>query len=328
LHIGTIAPGVSVDGHEPKRRHQEDLAMKYTTCVAFLVAWGAVRVAVADCGSIPFKPWVSVFEPNQRALIAFNGREQILILSTDLRASEPTKVLEVLPLPSEPKLKECDIKVFQSATDLINRKLPPRYYDGTSGMGGGGMGGGGARRIRLPPAGKVTLEERIGAHDISVTQVLDGRRFVEWADDYLRRQGVAKPKIPAPLKPVIGEYIHDGFRWFAFDVVDLGKETVTKDAIQYRFRTNSLYYPLRITRAETGETNVNLLVLTPGLVRMPSGKDLDVRLVHPPIEITHGELRELDEDLNDLLRYGANLRLRTWHVSGKLSEFRRDIVTR
>ena len=87
-------------------------------------------------------------------------------------------------------------------------------------------------------------------------------------------------------------------------------------------------FSLRITRAESGETDVNLLVLTPGLMRMPSGKDLDVRLVHQPIEITHGELRALDEDLNDLLRYGANLRLRTWSVSGKLSEFRRDILTR
>ncbi|MHB0960090.1 MAG: hypothetical protein ACYC0X_19855 [Pirellulaceae bacterium] len=47
--------------------------------------------ARAVCGGIPFDPKVIVFEPNQRALIAFNGQEEILLLSADLRVSEPTK---------------------------------------------------------------------------------------------------------------------------------------------------------------------------------------------------------------------------------------------
>ena len=93
--------GVCADGYEAKRRYPEDLAMRYTTCVAFLVAWGAVRTAVADCGSIPFKPSIRIFEPTQRALIAFNGREQILILSTDLRAlnSDQIAVREMVLFP-------------------------------------------------------------------------------------------------------------------------------------------------------------------------------------------------------------------------------------
>ena len=57
-----------------------------------------VSVARADRGSIPFKPHVQIFEPTQRAMIAWDGREEILVLSTDLRASEPTKVLEVILL--------------------------------------------------------------------------------------------------------------------------------------------------------------------------------------------------------------------------------------
>jgi hypothetical protein len=62
----------------------------------------------ADMGSIPFVP-VDIGEPNQRGLIAFNGQEEILVLSTDLKASKPTKVLEVIPLPSEPKVSKADI---------------------------------------------------------------------------------------------------------------------------------------------------------------------------------------------------------------------------
>ena len=46
---------------------------------------------------------VRFFEPSQNALIAWNGQEEILYLTTDVRASRASKVLEVLPLPSQPR---------------------------------------------------------------------------------------------------------------------------------------------------------------------------------------------------------------------------------
>lgn len=52
-----------------------------------------------------------------------NGQEEILLLPTDLRASEATEVLEVIPLPSEPEVKKGDVEVFRRATTLINKKL-------------------------------------------------------------------------------------------------------------------------------------------------------------------------------------------------------------
>jgi len=115
--------------------------------LGILLAAGA---AWADRGSIPFKPWVKIFEPNQRAMIAWNGREQILLLSTDLRASEPTKVLEVIPLPAEPKVSKGDVEVFRKATELINRKLPLLRREGRAAPGEEGAG----RPARLPSTKK------------------------------------------------------------------------------------------------------------------------------------------------------------------------------
>lgn len=299
--------------------------------IAVLALVGALittSTAFADCGSIPFKPQVKIYEPNQRAVIAFDGKEQILILSTDLKASEPTKVLEVLPLPSEPELKKSDVRIFSEATELINRKLSPQKWSGMGGMGGAGGGMGGARMMKPPPAGEITIRKKIGAHDISVTRVLDGKRFVQWAEEYLINQGAGEAKIPGALKAVVEQYIHEGFEWFAFDVVDLDRDVVTKDAIQYRFKTRWLYYPLRITRTEKGSTSVRLILLTPGLVRLPTGRHLSVRLVHEPVGVTPWELKELDSDLYRMLRHHENLKLRIWETEGKLSEFHRDIVTR
>ena len=99
-------------------------------------------------------------------------------------------------------------------------------------------------------------------------------------------------------------------------------------SIQYRFKTRALYYPLRSTRAAKGDTNVRLLILTPGLAQMPTGYDLRVRLVHEPVNVTRSELKELNDDLYQMLHNQGDLRLRIWEIKGTLSSFRRDIFTR
>ncbi len=188
----------------------------------------------------------------------------------------------------------------------------------------GGMGAGGAAP---PPAGKVTFHKKIGAHDVSVIHVLDHERFVAWVEEYLKKSGVDNPSIPAPLESVIEEYLEDGFKWFVFDVVKLGKKTVTKDAIQYRFKTRFLYYPMRITRAEKGDTTVKLLILSPRLVKMPGSESMKVRLVHRPVEVSNRELREIDRDLYKFLQNRTRVLLRTWEIKGRLSDFKEDVVT-
>ena len=288
----------------------------------FLMVIGC-NVVYADRGSIPFKPNVKIFEPTQRAMIAWNGKEEILLLSTDLRASEPTKNLEVLPLPSEPVVKKGDVEVFRKAVALINRKLRRRRYDYIK------MGRGLAKEAAPPPAGEVTFHKKIGAHDISVTHVLNENGFIEWVEKYLKSVGVENPMIPEPLKKVVGEYIEDGFVWFVFDVVSLDEEPKTNEAIQYRFATKSLFYPLKIMRTETGETSIELLVLTPRLLsKFPGISIRKVRLLHHPVAISSRELRRLNKEMDELFGHREDLKLRIWQIRGRLSAFEDDLIAK
>jgi len=275
--------------------------------------------AVADRGSIPFDPSVKVFEPNQRAMIAWNGREEILVLSTDLKASSPTKVLEVIPLPSEPTVTKGDPEVFRKATELINRRLaqtlgPQSRSEKSSDAARG-------------PAGLVTEHKQIGAHDLTTTRVLHPEGFVQWVEDYLRKAGVDNPTISPAMKGVVREYLDDDYKWFVFDVVDLGDATVTNQPIQYRFASKHLYYPLRITRAEEGDTTVTLLVLTPRLLNHFPGLPIDrVQLAHQPISLNAADVRELSKEMAELLGPRADMKLRIWEVRGRLSGFTADLL--
>ena len=305
-----------------------DLRAGLTVALVSLVV--ACPYAWPDGGSIPFNARVKVFEPTQRALIAWNGEEEILALSTDLRTSEPTKVLEVFPFPAEPVVTEGDVRLFRKATDLINSKLRARAKTRFGGMGGGGEGGGAAAAFEPPPA-RLTFHETIGAHDVSVVQALRLDGFVEWVDKYLRSQHVHNPVIPTPLSEVVEEYIRDGLTWFVFDVVSLTDKPVTKQTIQFRFRTNCLYYPLRITRTEEGETVVKLLILTTELVDFTHGMGYGLprerlRLAHKPVTIDSIELSSLDLEMYALLGSPYTAKLRIWEIRGVLSEFEQDLV--
>jgi hypothetical protein len=290
--------------------------------VALALATGS---ACADRGSIPFKPNVQVFEPNQRAMIAWNGEEEILVLTTDLKASEATKVLEVMPFPAEPKAAKGDTEVFRKATELINRKLRPVAAK----MVTRGPVPAADGPPPLQPAGEITFHEKIGAHDISVARVLNSEGFIEWVNGYLQKAGVNNPVIPESIQTSVKEYLKEDFGWFVFDVVDLDDKPKTNEAIQYRFKTDSLFYPMKISRTGKGQTTIDLLILTPKLLRNFPGISFDtVRLRHPPVSITSAELRNLNEDMDQLLGHREDMRLRIWRIEGALSSFDKDLIAR
>ena len=275
----------------------------------------------ADRGAIPFQPGVTIFEPTQRALIAWNGKEEILILSTDLQASRATKVLEVMPFPAEPRVKKGDVGVFQRAVKLINSKISQSELLKSVSLGEG------RASAEAPPPGEITFHERIGAHDVSVARVVSGDGFVEWVNDYLKRASVGNPVIPPRLRKVVQEYIDDGFCWFAFDVVSLETKFKTLEALQYRFPSSALFYPVKISRSNEGQTSMELLVLTRRLMRTFRGIPLgEIDLPHDPLSLTSAELRSLDKDVDKLLDHQDGVKLRIWQVEGDFSSFDRDII--
>jgi hypothetical protein len=307
--------------------------MKTTTLISILILVLAVLILInlplyADKGSIPFNANVQIFEPNQRAMIAWNGYEEILLLTTDLYASESTKVLEVIPLPSEPEVTKGDIEVFQKAIDLINEKLA-EMFGGPSKPSKGLTKG--IESEYIEPAGEITFHKKIGAHDISVAHVLNSQGFIDWVDEYLKSAGVENPEIPKELKTVIAEYLEEGFEWFVFDVVQLGRIPKTNEAIQYRFKTPFLYYPLRITRSEEGYTTIDLLILTAETDQyMFHGIPKDrIDFLHEPVPITLEEVKSINKDMYYLFWISfqeSEMFLRIWTIKGELSSFVADLI--
>ena len=300
--------------------------------VSVVLAVAGMRSVSADRGSIPWGYLDSqdssiqsigsppeIFEPAQNAVIAWNGKEEILVLTTDLKASKPTKVLEVLPLPSEPVVTRGDGSIFAKFNNLILRELHDHWYSGKG-------------RSRSPSdsdqAAEVTFHEKIGAHDISVVHVLDSGYFEQWINEYMKKQGAGPQKISPVLMATIEQYLLDGHHWFVFDVVELGTQVKSNDAIQYRFASDKFYYPMRISATDSGETNINLIALTEkGLSSYFGLPQEKIRQRHRILQLPAVKVAAVHEEMAKMFS-GNEISIQTLRIQGNLKAFDLDVLAR
>jgi hypothetical protein len=265
--------------------------------------------AFADCGSIPyhspfelfgdislegsggnkdvqFDPMdVVVFEPGQRAIILWNGVEEILFLSTEIRTSEPISILEVIPFPSEPEVSLGDFETFQRMQRLLIEKTMWRVA----------AGGGVANAAPPASAVEITFHEKMGAHDIAVLHVLDKAGFLRWVDEFMQAKDAINAKVDPEFARIIENYVDRGFTWFVFDAIQAADQLQSREPIEYRFKSDSVYYPLEISSRETGKTNIDLLLLTPSqLTQFPEVKFAVKKDDH--VALTSAELLPVRQD--------------------------------
>jgi hypothetical protein len=301
------------------------------------------RQARADCGSVPFyAPAVShfdittnndgpkdldfdplkvtVFEPKQRAIILWNGEEETLLLSTDQRASRKSAVLEVIPLPGKPTVKLGSFRTFEVAQNLLIQKN--MWATAHPGMR--------AELVKAPAeAARIEFQRKLGAHDLTVAEVLDAGRFTDFVQQYLKDHYQTPT---APIRPefisIIQSYLDQGFKWFAFDVITLDTANASREPIEYRFKSDKVFYPLRISSLEGGKTEADLLVFTSGDPTRFTGIEQKRIETTPAADVTAAELRGINGGWNDFFGVKKTVRMTRWSIKGKSAELLKDVEAR
>jgi len=218
------------------------------SCFLFLSLASSV---LADSGTVPLSD-VLVYEPGQKAIIGWDGEYEILILSTDVLASDDSMVLRIIPLPSQPdRIEKGDFDSFVRITELIEEHYPGYSWWRESWTMG------------AEPEVEVVFHEKIGAHDIWVAKANDADEFVEWAEDFLARNEIEHEISSPELEGLVENYIAEGITFFVFDLIEISSTEKSVEPIVYRFKTDFLYYPIRISSINSGLTGISLFLLTP-----------------------------------------------------------------
>jgi len=284
----------------------------------FVLVLFSIPSVYADRGMIPVSPGVSVYEPGQKAIVAWNGQEEILILSTDVTSSQETLVLELLPLPSKPEVEAASFQSFEEIQRLILEEGVSQVYRSSKGED-------------LAGSVEVVFHEEIGAHDITVVRATDAVELVDWIDNFLQANGVNETVSLGKLEPVVKDYMGRGFRYYVLDLITVTPDERSVDPILYRFSSSFLYYPLAITSPVPGESEIILFLLTEGKVEkdyQPMQKaSYQVPGKNPkPVELllSRGELSKIDLRIGELFEDKAWLTVLNY--DGKLSWLTMDLM--
>lgn len=199
-----------------------------------------------------------VSESGQKAIIAWNGTHEVLVLSTDVSSSRESEVVELMPLPANPTIRKGERQSFTKAEDLVNsyfaatsaRKIyrGPFHYSLQSVDGG-------------PPQVTITFQEIIGAHFLTVVRVEDAVELVQWLEDFLENNAYGK-ELPPNLDELLSYYMQIGMNFVVIDVIKTNSTIKTVDTLMYEFQSPRLYYPLRISSLFSGNTEISLFTIT------------------------------------------------------------------
>lgn len=262
-------------------------------------------------------------ETGQNAIVAWNGEEEVIILSTDAKSSESTLVLEVIPLPSNPtKVEEGSFDSFTKLSEIVNKKVRAMRK-------GIGRPLGLSMEV-VTPGVEITFHKKIGAHDVTIVKVNDLDYFLNWVEDFIINKGFEYTEISSEFKNSVTNYLNKDIKFFVFDVIETAKDRQSIKPLIYRFKTDFLYYPLEITATSDAGgsiSEVNILLIAKGIIDESIVSNVNLWPTTGfdyNIELSKNELKEISPELADLFK--SNPLVMNAYYYGILGSLNQDLV--
>jgi len=286
-------------------------------------------IVKANGGVWIWPPNIHVNQTDQNAIIAWNGQEEILILSTNWEkptSSQFAVLLKVVPLPAEPsEIKESETEIFDRLVKILNEKINAmlttlNWKDISFGE-------------TAPAAGvEVVFQKIIGSHDVTVVKVNKEEDFSKWVDDFITEKKLDKKQVSEEFKNGLLNYLKRNINYFVFDIANLNEEKTTVKPLIYKFKSDYFYFPILvsgISEISDSQTKVNLFLIFDENLKLPrkiwqGSYNYWVNDNRVDIKLNNDELKSISEDLASL--FSANIIVRRFEMNGKLSEINKDLM--
>jgi len=274
---------------------------------------------------------INVEQTDQNAIIAWDGQEEMLVLSTNWEkpaGSQSATLLKVVPLPTEPsEIKEGETVIFEKLVKILNEKIDAMQEQNLSGGRDSGFNAPGATN-----GVEVIFQKIIGAHDVTVVRVNKQEDFSKWIDDFSTQKTLEKKQISEEFKAGLQSYLKRNINYFVFDIVNLSETQTTIKPLIYRFKSNYFYFPMLvsgISEINDSQTKVNLFLVFNESLKLPrriwqGGHNYWVNDDGVDIKLTNAELKDVSQDL--VVLFNNDVIVRRFEMSGKLSEINKDLM--
>jgi hypothetical protein len=286
--------------------------------VFLAVFFGLPVLCFADRGGwhLSTEP-VTLTESGQRAIIGWDGQNEILCLGTDVSSSKETTVIEFLPLPSQPNVSLGSRQSFEAVEKVLARRsigfLKKRYRFG--------------KKDRALEEGAepftITFHQRLGAHDVTVLKVIRADEFVDWIEEKAGTLTQNRLAVPDTLRKLIARYLNEYHcPYFVFDVIEVGPDPQSVEPIIYEFKSPLLFYPLEISTVFHGQTSIDLIVFAEDIIDNDPFWTLNFQL-STAAGVDANDMQEVLPQLKNLL--GENALLQAFRYKGDIKHLTGNI---
>lgn len=172
---------------------------------------------------------VMAYEPAQRAIILWNGKEEILFLSTDLSYRSETILTEVLPFPALPSTRIGNLETFSELSSII------------------------------APKG-ASLTDWLPNHPVNVVSNIQTYAWRELSAHVIGALG--SPGNNYTCRSILNRYRNRGYEYVVFDEVDVKVKLQSFQPVEYRFHSDKVYYPLEISMVDYGQTRIDMFIIS------------------------------------------------------------------
>jgi len=275
----------------------------------------------ADMGMVIWPPHVRLDQSAQNAIVAWDGQEEIIILSVDVKSDAKAIALRILPLPSNPtKIKEGSFDSFEKLVEIMNQKIDV-IRDEFQMLG---------KAAEAPvPGVEITFHEKIGAHDVTVVRVNDVDYFIDWIKNFATEKGLKVKQISEGFKKGIENYLKRDLKYFVFDIIEPEEGEESINPLIYRFESDYLYYPMLISGiSEIAESRgtINVFIIAENEIPQTPFREFGFGWweTGAEVELTQEELNQVSEDIAGLFSSGAKVRKINYH--GNLNIIKKDFM--
>lgn len=224
---------------------------------------GATLVNVASpawacgCGAyVPDSPSSSVAD--ERALIAWDGTTETIVMSLSVTGSSD-RAAWVMPVPSAARITLGDTEVFEALSELTAPRI--EYRDSWWPTIPWLVWAGAESDTAGAPAGAVNVlgRQRLGPFDVTRLSASDPTVLANWLKD----NGFPQPD---GLDDNLAPYVAEGWEIVAVQLVPAETDGSLSGALQplrLSFASDTVVYPMRLSRSATMSQYIDLYVLAP-----------------------------------------------------------------
>jgi hypothetical protein len=239
------------------------LRMCRSIAVVLVVLAAAVLFNVASpawacgCGAyVPDNPGSSVAD--ERALIAWDGTTEDILMSLSVTGSSD-RAAWIMPVPSAARVSLGDTEVFEDLGEITAPRI--EYRDSWWPTIPWLVWAGAASDTAGAPAGAVNVlgRQRLGPFDVTRLAADDPTALANWLMD----NGFPHPE---GLDDNLAPYVADGWEIVAIQLVPAETDGALSGALQplrLSFASDTVVYPMRLSRSATMSQYIDLYVLAP-----------------------------------------------------------------